>query len=52
MLLMVVVAVVVERLARPTPARPVPSLLLAGVVPAFVYVDVAIFIVVRAGMPV
>jgi uncharacterized membrane protein YjfL (UPF0719 family) len=51
-LLMVAGAVVVERLARPTPARPVPSLLLAGVVPALVYVDVAIFIVMRAGMPV
>ena len=52
MFLILVAAVAVERIARPTPERPVPSLWLAGVVPALVYLDAAVLILVRAGMPV
>ena len=44
-------AALVERLARPTPARPHPSVAAFGVVPAIVYVVVGALHVVRLGIP-
>ena len=52
MVLILVAALVIERIARPAPERPTPSLWLAGVVPALLYLNAAIVILVRAGMPV
>ena len=52
MLLILVAAVAVERVARPSPERPVPSLWVAGVLPALLYLAAAVFILLRAGMPV
>ena len=51
-LALVVVGVVVERLARPTTETPRPSLVPFGLVPALMYVGVAIYYVQRLGIPV
>ena len=52
MFLILVAAIAVERVARPTPERPAPSLWVAGVLPALVYLHAAILLLLRAGTPV
>ena len=51
-LLLVVVAIVVERALKPTPERAAPPAHLYGAVPGLVYLNAAVFIVMRAGVPV
>ena len=51
-LALVVMAVVVERLARPTPETPRPSLAPFGLAPALAYLSIAIYYVQRLGIPV
>ena len=49
---LVAVAAIVERVARPTPETPRPSLVPYGVVPAVLYVTGAIYQVQRLGIPI
>lgn len=51
-IVLVVVAAVVERVARPTPDSPRPALLPYGFVPALLYVAGAAYHVMRLGLPV
>jgi hypothetical protein len=44
-------ATLVERVARPTPARPRPSVVLYGVAPGLVYVAAAALHILRLGPP-
>ena len=48
---LLVAAAAIERVAQPRPERARPSLLLYGVVPALMYVNVAIYVLVQAGRP-
>jgi hypothetical protein len=50
-LVLLIVAVIVERLARPTPARPHPSVVAAGGTPALAYVALAALYVAWLGIP-
>jgi hypothetical protein len=49
---LVVVAAIVERLARPTPASPRPALVPFGIFPALLYIAGAAYQVMRLGLPV
>src|SRR5688500_10062469 len=49
---LVVVAAIVERLARPTPASPHPALVTFGIFPALLYIAGAAYQVMRLGLPV
>ena len=49
---LVIVAVIVERLARPTPGRPRPPMVAFGVLPAALYTAIAIAAVRSMGWPV
>lgn len=51
-LALVMMAVIVERLARPTPETPRPSLTPFGLVPALAYLGIATYYVQRLGIPV
>jgi uncharacterized membrane protein YjfL (UPF0719 family) len=48
---LLIVAVLVERIARPTPSRPKPSALLYGAVPALVYANAAVLALTQLGLP-
>ena len=48
---LLIVAVVVERIARPTPLRPKPSALVYGTLPALVYASAAAFALTQLGPP-
>lgn len=50
-LVLLTVAVLLERLARPTPARPVPAVFANGVVPALIFLASAAMHVLRLGIP-
>ena len=50
--LLVVVAAIVERLARPTTASPRPALVPYGIFPALLYIGAAAYQVMRLGLPV
>jgi hypothetical protein len=49
--MLLVGAALVERLARPTPARPHPPEVAFGVIPAIVYLAVGLLHIVRLGIP-
>ena len=51
-IVLVVVAASVERLARPTPASPRPALVTYGIFPALLYIAGAAYQVMRVGLPV
>ena len=51
-IVLVVIAVIVERLARPTPVSPRPALVPYGIFPALLYIAGAVYQVMRIGVPV
>ena len=51
-LLLIAMAVIVERMTRPTPQTPRPSAMTFGLAPALAYVAVAAYYVQRLGIPV
>ena len=48
---LLILATLVERFARPTPSRPKPSALTYGALPALVYANAAVFLLIRLGFP-
>ena len=50
-LVLLVIAAIVERVARPTPAQPVPSLFANGILPALVFIAGSLVQVLPLGIP-
>jgi hypothetical protein len=50
-LVLLAIAVIVERVARPTPAHPVPSVFASGIVPALIFLAGSLVHVLRLGIP-